>query len=226
MTVSTPPTFVSPVPRSEVKVEPLIPKEVVVALVAVKFVVEAVVKNPIPDAEMLVVEALAKIAVPVKVGEPANTAAPVPVSSVSAPERFAELKEPRSVALPVEVIAPVRLALVVTVPAVSPEAVPVSPVPAPVKELAKIVPEAEKTVDEAPPLKLWSPVHVLALPRLSPMVCAVPPLYAPEKVREPLVAVRLLRVEPRAMPLIVEFWSWLLPMVEVETKEVPLKERS
>jgi hypothetical protein len=59
----------------------------------------------------------------------ANTADPVPVSSVKAPKRLAELNEPRDVALPVEVIAPVRLALVVTLPAVKPEAVPVMFVP-------------------------------------------------------------------------------------------------
>src|ERR1700677_840916 len=28
------------------------------------------------------------------------------------------------------------------------------------------------------------------------------------------------------MPEMVEFWSWLLPMVEVETNAVPLEERS
>ena len=39
------------------------------------------------------------------------------------------MKEPSSVALPVEVIAPVRLALVVTLPAVRPAAVPVMFVP-------------------------------------------------------------------------------------------------
>jgi hypothetical protein len=64
-----------------------------------------------------------------KVGEVANTADPVPVSSVKAPKRLAELNEPKEVALPTEVIAPVKLALVVTLPAVKPEAVPVMFVP-------------------------------------------------------------------------------------------------
>jgi hypothetical protein len=63
------------------------------------------------------------------VGLVANTAAPEPVSSVKAPARLAELNEPNTVALPVEVIAPVKLALVVTLPAVSPVAVPVMFVP-------------------------------------------------------------------------------------------------
>ena len=64
-----------------------------------------------------------------RVGEVANTAAPLPVSSVSAAKRLAEVKDPSDVALPTDVIAPVRLALVVTLPAVSPEAVPVIFVP-------------------------------------------------------------------------------------------------
>jgi len=64
-----------------------------------------------------------------RVGEVANTADPVPVSSVKAPKRLAELNEPKEVAFPLEVIAPVKLALVVTLPAVRPEAVPVMFVP-------------------------------------------------------------------------------------------------
>jgi len=64
-----------------------------------------------------------------KVGDVANTADPVPVSSVKAPNRFAELNEPREVAFPTEVTAPVKLAFVVTLPAVRPEAVPVMFVP-------------------------------------------------------------------------------------------------
>jgi hypothetical protein len=64
-----------------------------------------------------------------KVGEVEKTTTPVPVSSVKAESKFAELNEPREVALPVEVIAPVKLAFVVTLPAVKPEAVPVIFVP-------------------------------------------------------------------------------------------------
>jgi len=40
----------------------------------------------------------------------------------------------------------------------------------------------------------------------------------PEKVRVESVAERLARFWPRAMPEMVEFWSWLLPMVVVETR--------
>jgi hypothetical protein len=58
-----------------------------------------------------------------------NTADPVPVSFVKAVANCKEVKDPKDVALPVEVIAPVRLALVVTLPAVKPEAVPVILVP-------------------------------------------------------------------------------------------------
>ncbi len=64
-------------------------------------------------------------------------------------------------------------------------------------------------------VKVWSPVQALALVRLRPMVRAVPPLYEPENVREPLVAVRSAKLEPRAIPEMVEFCSWLLPIVVV-----------
>lgn len=63
------------------------------------------------------------------VGLVAKTAAPVPVSSVNAVARFADVNDPNDAALPTEVTIPVKLALVVTVPAVSPAAVPVMFVP-------------------------------------------------------------------------------------------------
>ena len=59
------------------------------------------------------------------VGEVPKTATPVPVSSVRAVRRLAEVNDPSDAALPTEVMAPVKLALVVTLPAVRPEAVPV-----------------------------------------------------------------------------------------------------
>jgi hypothetical protein len=61
----------------------------------------------------------------VKEGDVANTAAPEPVSSVSAAASWADVNDPRTAAFPTEVTWPVRFALVVTVPAVNPEAVPV-----------------------------------------------------------------------------------------------------
>ena len=47
-------------------------------------------------------------------------------------------------------------------------------------------------------------VQVLALERFKPIVLAVLPLYVPEKVRVPLVAVRSPRFEPREIPEILE----------------------
>ena len=49
--------------------------------------------------------------------------------SVSAAKRLAEVNEPSDAALPTDVIIPVRLALVVTLPAVRLDAVPVMLVP-------------------------------------------------------------------------------------------------
>ena len=64
-----------------------------------------------------------------RVGLVAKTAEPEPVSSVKAPASCADVNDPRDVTLPTEVTAPVRLALVVTLPAVRPAAVPVMFVP-------------------------------------------------------------------------------------------------
>ena len=86
--------------------------------------VEVPVTASVPELEVL-----AKRAVPVKVGEIEKTALPVPVSSVRAVRRLAEVNDPSEAAFPTEVIMPVKLALVVTVPAVKPEAVPVILVP-------------------------------------------------------------------------------------------------
>ena len=55
-------------------------------------------------------------------------------------------------------------------------------------------------------MNVCNAVHVLALPRFSPTVLAVLPLYDPENVSVPLVAVRSARLEPREIPEIVEFW--------------------
>ncbi len=51
------------------------------------------------------------------------------------------------------------------------------------------------------------------------MVRAVEPLYVPENVRVASVAVRFARFCPRAIPEMVEFWSWLFPIVDVATIE-------
>jgi hypothetical protein len=119
-----------------------------------------------------------------KVGEVANTADPVPVSSVKAPKRLAELNEPKDVALPTEVTAPVKLALVVTLPAVKLDAVPVMFVPT----SAEGVPNAGVTnVGEFDnttlpvPVELVTPVPPLATGR-------VPVMSAVERLTESQVA--------------------------------------
>ena len=83
----------------------------------------------------------------VKLGLVPNTALPVPVSSVRAVASCEEVNEPRDVAFPTDVIAPVRLAFVVTVHAVRPDAVPVKLVPTPV---ITQFPVTEKLVVPAP----------------------------------------------------------------------------
>lgn len=122
-----------------------------------------------------------------KVGEVANTAEPVPVSSVKAPSNWAEVNDPSTVALPDEVTAPVKLALVVTLPAVKPEAVPVMLVPTKADGVPKAgvtnvgevantkapepvssVTAAAKLADEGVPKKVATPAPKLVIP--------VPPL--------------------------------------------------
>ena len=127
-----------PVPVRSVKRSPLTTRFVVVAVLKV---------------------APAKIAAPVKVGDAEKTATPVPVSSVSAVRRLAEVNDPSEAALPTEVIAPVKLALVVTVPAVRPAAVPVRLVATPEDG----VPRAPLKVTKAP-----------AVPTLTPRAVATP----------------------------------------------------
>ena len=61
----------------------------------------------------------------VSVGDVPNTATPVPVLSDKAPDKFAEVNEPNEAVFPTDVTAPVKFALVVTLPAVKPDAVPV-----------------------------------------------------------------------------------------------------
>ncbi len=90
----------------------------------------------------------------IKVGEVEKTAEPLPVSSVKAVARLAELNEPNEVALPVLIIAPVKFALVVTVPAVNPGAVPVIFVPIRTEGVPRFgvtkVGEVEKTSEPLP----------------------------------------------------------------------------
>ena len=75
--------------------------------------------------------------------------------------------------------------------------------------------EMERSVVEAPPLNDCSAVHALALLRLS-----VSDVEPPREMAPPPES-----PEP-AETVSDEFWSWLLPMVEVETNLVPSYERS
>ena len=106
------------------------------------------------------------------VGLVANTFAPLPVSSVKAVDNCADVNEPHDVAFPTEVIAPVKFALVITLPAVSPAAVPVIFVPT----KAEGVPSAGVTnvglVDrttEPVPVDVVTPVPPLATGKAVPL---------------------------------------------------------
>ena len=56
---------------------------------------------------------------------------------------------------------------------------------------------------------------MFGLARFSPTVLAVPPSYEPEKVKVESVAERLARLEPSAIPEMVEFWSEAFGMLDV-----------
>jgi hypothetical protein len=115
----------APSPRQNVDAEAEVPP--------FKFVTGRLPVTPVDRGNPVALVNVALVGVPrmgvTNVGEVANTAEPVPVSSVKAPKRLAELNDPREVALPTEVTAPVKLAFVVTLPAVRPDAVPVIFVP-------------------------------------------------------------------------------------------------
>ena len=126
----------------------------------------------------------------------AKTAEPVPVSSVKAPARLAELNEPSNVALPVEVTAPVKFALVVTLPAVRPAAVPVMFVPT--KALG--VPSAGVT-RVGLVLSTTDPVPVLVMTPVPPFATA----KVPATVTIPVLAVAGVRpVVPKEIELTPE----------------------
>ena len=62
-------------------------------------------------------------------------------------------------------------------------------------------------------VKFCVAVHQSLLPRLSPTVCALEPLYEPEKVSVPLVAERFARFPPSETPEMVELVRPALLMV-------------
>ncbi len=87
----------------------------------------------------------------------------------------------------------------------------------------QVVPSVANVDDEF--AKVWRPVHEFAFARLRLKVWVPEPLYA--EPESPVPAERFARVPPRETPLMVEFWSWLLPMVEVATTwPAALTERS
>jgi len=93
----------------------------------------------------------------IKVGVSAKTEAPEPVSFVKAVFKESDVKEPNEAALPTLVTSPVKFALVVTFPAVSPEAVPVRFVATPEEG----VPKAPPFTTNAPALPVFTPKAVL-----------------------------------------------------------------
>ena len=72
-------------------------------------------------------------------------------------------------------------------------------VDSPTTRLSKV----ELAVEMMPLLKVCKADHVLALARFNPTVLVVEPLYPPARVRVPS-ADKVLRFNPRAMPLMVE----------------------
>ena len=114
----------------------------------------------------------------VKVGAVPKTAAPEPVSSVRAVKRLDEVNEPSEAALPTEVTIPVRLALVVTFPAVRPEAVPV-----------RLVATPELGVPSAPPLVTNDPAVPMFTPRA--VKTPVPAPVSPVLIGRPVPLVRV-----------------------------------
>ena len=133
-----------------------------------------------------------------KVGEVANTAEPVPVSSVKAAKRLAELNEPREVAFPTEVTAPVKLALVVTLPAVRPEAVPEMFVPTNALGVPKAgVTKVGEVANTAAPLPVSSvkAAAKLALDGVAKNVATpVPRPLTPVLIGRPVALVRVAEV--------------------------------
>ena len=142
-------TAVGPVAVNVCEKAPAVAKVLPSAKVKLAAVAGVVIVN------LLTVVAIATPKVGVtKVGEVAKTAEPVPVSSVTAPDKFAEVNDPKEVAFPDEITIPVKSALVVTFPAVKPEAVPVIFVPTSADGVPKAgvtkVGEVAKTAEPVP----------------------------------------------------------------------------
>ena len=142
-------------------------------------VVVPMVLVPVSD-EVPVTARLLKVAVPVKVGESEKTTLLVlPVLVVRAEYSVAEVNDPKAVRLlPDEVTTPLKLALVVTVPAVRPEAVPVRLVATPLLG----VPRAPLNVTKAPADPTFIPRAVRT---------PVPAPVSPVEIGKPVALVRV-----------------------------------
>ena len=71
-------------------------------------------------------------------------------------------------------------------------------------------------------MKFCKTLHVLEFARFNPTVCALPPVYDPENVSVPLVAVRVASVPPSETPLMVELASIPLVIAPVPMVNAPL----
>jgi hypothetical protein len=164
-----------------------------------------------------------------KVGEVANTAEPLPVSSVKAPKRLAELNEPKEVALPTEVTAPVKLALVVTFPAVKPEAVPVMFVPTKADGVPKAgvtrVGEVANTKEPVPVSSVTAEIRLADDGVPKKVATPVPKPLTPVEIGRPvkLVATPEAGVPNAGVTNVGEFDNTTLPVpVELVTPVPPL----
>ena len=192
----------------------------------------------------------AALIVPVRVGEPANTAAPVPVSSVSAPRKFADVGVARNVATPVpRPLTPVLIgkpvAFVRTPDAGVPSAgvtkvglVVMATLPVPLIAYSPITPALSKRTRVVVPLVIGVvPTVKLEMPHVAPE-SAMLPLASIFKqlpvVNEPVRVPNLL-VLPDAVPFVngdgkrpvvnvpVEMFDALVVSVVAEVaKSVPL----
>ncbi len=179
---------------------------VIISFVAKRFVLEAFVVVPF----VMVLDAAVSVAnaeVPVKVGLILKTALPVPVSSVSAVMRFDDVNEPSDAALPTEVTIPVRLAFVVTLPAVSPDAVPVRLVATPDDG----VPSAPLKVTNAPAEPTFTP---------SAVATPVPSPETPVPIGRPVEVVSVRESLMYESPMVVD--AVMRPVVELPTRTPPV----
>ena len=157
-----------------------------------------------PPANVLVATVLVAVTYPTT-GLEVAPIVPAPVQYVSQlavpPERSGEVVEttlPLALTARNELVMPVTARLVVVAEVV-------------VERPATRFVNVELAMEMIPLLKVCKAVQVFPLPRFKPIVLVVDPLYPPAKVRVPS-AVRELRFNPRAIPLMVELANSALVM--------------